>query len=125
MKLEKYIKRAKWNDVKKEFVKWGYDDRYNTRFKHVFYTLKAMPAIPNSRVINVYRTERWAYHSKSRHEEDWQELMITPWAACLGMEVIRGKDGLRPPGVVARCVWSMTYLGWSEKRIAQVINVPL
>ncbi|MDR2382775.1 MAG: hypothetical protein LBD76_02700 [Prevotellaceae bacterium] len=118
MKLEKHLKRCTWGKVNQEFIKEGYEGRYTRAFKKAFYELKKKQSIPNSKVINLYEDEMWAYYSHSKNEEDFIEMFLIPWSECPGMDVIIEKGvKMSSPKIVMHCLWSMTYFGFNETQI--------
>ena len=117
MRLEKYIRQVSWNELNKEFIRCGYNGKINHSFKKAFYELKKKQAIPDSRIINLYEGETWAYYSMTQNEDDFQELLLIPWANCLGMEVKVKDTKMSHAEIVMHCLWSLTYMGFSEKQI--------
>ena len=82
-----------------------------------------MHPIPDTECINVYKDDFWAYYSATRYEEDFMEL-FKPWANCLGMFVLKEKGKrITDEEVVASCLWTMTYFGFSEQRMNEILGI--
>jgi hypothetical protein len=115
-----------WERVQKELLRLSPD--YNSieirAFKSAFYELKKIkPTLDAESYINVYKHDYWAYYSKSQYEEDWIELFGIPWDVCLGMRVIKEKGKqLSHAEIIASCLWTMTYLGFSEASVKKMLK---
>jgi hypothetical protein len=126
MNLEKHLKRCTWNEIRREFINIGYKGAYIRAFKRAFYELKTKVATPNSRVINLYKDDIWAFYSHSKEEEEFIEMIFVPWGECLGMNVIIEKGAkMSSAKVVMRCLWTITYFGFSEAQIKKKLAITL
>ena len=82
-----------------------------------------MHPIPDTEYINVYKDDFWAYYSATRYEEDWMELG-RPRANYLGMVVLKEKGKqITDEEVVASCLWTMSDLGHSERRMNEILGI--
>ena len=122
--LTYYFKRVTWLQVKTVLMSWDYYCPKEIRaFKSVFYRLKNMHPIPDTKYINVFKDDCWAYYSETRYEEDFMELG-RPCANYLGMVVLKEKrKQITDEEVVASCLWTMSDIGHSERRMNEILGI--
>ena len=129
LKLMDIIQQVWWEDVANELV--GIHPEFWPKvveYQEVFEKLKEMePMLSEDRIVveferadlDVWGPYYSAYVRKGPNDDE-SALAFTPWADCLGMEVVQEPfDGLPLERIAALCLYEMTVSGFTEEKIRE------
>lgn len=138
MLFKEIIKKYKWEDIQKEFLKLYPDQKKNIKgYKKVFNVLqKIKPQKSNVKIeldlskekenrkpyVRVGGIERKEFPiEKDSWIKDWRRsyaIEFQPWSKWLGMEIDAVTEyQFSELEIIVHCLWEMTYCGFQEKEV--------
>lgn len=94
-------------------------------FERALDTLLLLDPTASDMVLHIDRCDDDHYEiiGKYADKEDRYSIEFTPWSKCLAMEVDPSFEGrFTIDEMAARCVWELTFHGYEEKSIRELVD---